>query len=122
MRGVQKRRPSLFDLVDKMKTITAPTLIMTGDEDWPCLEPGILMKKNIPTAALVVMANAATTSIWRSRRCSICTCPICSRPRTPARGRRATRARWRAAFSGVEQTLGRVIAAVDQKVGAGHEA
>jgi pimeloyl-ACP methyl ester carboxylesterase/NAD(P)-dependent dehydrogenase (short-subunit alcohol dehydrogenase family) len=57
MRGVQKRRPSLFDLVDKMKTITVPTLIMTGDEDWPCLEPGILMKKNIPTASLVVMGN-----------------------------------------------------------------
>ena len=58
MRGVQKRRPSLFDLVDKMKTMSVPTLIMTGDEDWPCLEPGILMKKNIPTAALVVMANS----------------------------------------------------------------
>ncbi len=57
MRGVQKRRPSLFELVDKMKTITAPTLIMTGDEDWPCLEPGMLMKKNIATAALVVMAK-----------------------------------------------------------------
>jgi pimeloyl-ACP methyl ester carboxylesterase len=57
-RGVQKRRPSLFELVDKMKTIAAPTLIMTGDEDWPCLEPGILMKRTIPTAALVVMANA----------------------------------------------------------------
>src|SRR5438105_15515179 len=28
MRGVQKRRPSLFDLVDRMKTITVPTLIM----------------------------------------------------------------------------------------------
>src|ERR1043166_2232913 len=58
MRGVQKRRPSLFDLVEKMKTITVPTLVMTGDEDWPCLEPGILMKKNIPTAALVVMGNS----------------------------------------------------------------
>ena len=57
IRGVQKRRPSLFDLVDRMKTITAPTLIMTGDEDWPCLEPGILMKRNITTAALVVMPN-----------------------------------------------------------------
>jgi pimeloyl-ACP methyl ester carboxylesterase len=61
MRGVQKRRPSLFDLVDKMKTITVPTLIMTGDEDWPCIEPGILMKKNIPTAGLVVMPNAGHT-------------------------------------------------------------
>ena len=58
MRGVQAKRPSLFELVDKMKAITAPTLIMTGDEDWPCLEPGILMKKNIPTASLVVMGNS----------------------------------------------------------------
>jgi pimeloyl-ACP methyl ester carboxylesterase len=61
MRGVQKRRPSLFDLVDRMKTITAPTLIMTGDEDWPCLEPALLMKQSIPTAALVVMPNAGHT-------------------------------------------------------------
>jgi pimeloyl-ACP methyl ester carboxylesterase len=61
MRGVQKRRPSLFDLVDKMKGITAPTLIMTGDEDWPCLEPALLMKRTIPTAALVVMPNAGHT-------------------------------------------------------------
>jgi pimeloyl-ACP methyl ester carboxylesterase len=58
MRGVQKRRPSLYELIDKMKTITVPTLIMTGDEDWPCIEPGIMMKKNIATAALVVMPNA----------------------------------------------------------------
>ena len=58
LRGVQARRPSLYDLVDKMKTITAPALVMTGDEDWPCLEPGILMKQTIPTAALLVMPNA----------------------------------------------------------------
>jgi pimeloyl-ACP methyl ester carboxylesterase len=61
MRGVQKRRPSLFDLVDKMKAINVPTLIMTGDEDWPCLEPGFLMKRTIPTAALIVMPNAGHT-------------------------------------------------------------
>jgi pimeloyl-ACP methyl ester carboxylesterase len=61
MRGVQKRRPSLFDLVEQMKTITAPTLVMTGDEDWPCLEPAILMKRTIPTAGLVVLPNAGHT-------------------------------------------------------------
>jgi pimeloyl-ACP methyl ester carboxylesterase len=61
MRGVQARRPSLFDLIAKMQTITAPTLIMTGDEDWPCLEPALLMKRTIPTAALVVMPNAGHT-------------------------------------------------------------
>jgi pimeloyl-ACP methyl ester carboxylesterase len=57
-RGVQKRRPSLFELVDRMKSITAPTLIMTGDEDWPCLEPGILMKRAIASGALVVFPNS----------------------------------------------------------------
>ena len=61
MRGVQKRRPSLFDLVDRMRTITAPMLVMTGDEDWPCLEPALLMKRTIASAALVVMPNTGHT-------------------------------------------------------------
>lgn len=61
MRGVQARRPSLFDLVDNMKQLTVPALIMTGDEDWPCLEPALLMKRTIPSAALVVMPNAGHT-------------------------------------------------------------
>lgn len=61
MRGVQARRPSLFDLVEQMKSIIAPTLVMTGDEDWPCLEPALLMKRTIPTASLVVMPNAGHT-------------------------------------------------------------
>jgi pimeloyl-ACP methyl ester carboxylesterase len=55
--GVQKERPSLYALVEEMKRITVPTLIITGDEDWPCLMPGILMKQNIPSAALAVMPN-----------------------------------------------------------------
>jgi pimeloyl-ACP methyl ester carboxylesterase len=57
MRGVQSRRPSLFDLTGEMQKITAPTLIITGDEDWACLQPSILMKKHIATAALAVMPN-----------------------------------------------------------------
>ena len=55
--GCQRERPSLYDLVDKMKALTVPTLILTGDEDFPCLSPGILMKRSIPTAALSVMPN-----------------------------------------------------------------
>ena len=55
--GVQKERPSLYTLVEEMKRITVPTLIITGDEDWPCLMPGILMKQSIPSAALAVMPN-----------------------------------------------------------------
>jgi pimeloyl-ACP methyl ester carboxylesterase len=56
--GVQKERPSLYELVDEMKKLTIPTLVIMGDEDWPCLLPGILMKQNIPTAALSVIPNS----------------------------------------------------------------
>lgn len=56
--GVQKERPSLYTLVEEMRGITVPTLIITGDEDWPCLLPGVLMKQTIPSSALVVMPNA----------------------------------------------------------------
>jgi pimeloyl-ACP methyl ester carboxylesterase len=56
--GVQKERPSLYTLVEDMKRITIPTLVITGDEDWPCLLPGILMKQSIPTAALAVIPNS----------------------------------------------------------------
>jgi pimeloyl-ACP methyl ester carboxylesterase len=57
MRGIQKRRPSVLDLTGEMGRITAPTLVMTGDEDWPCIEPSIAMKRHIPTSALAVMPN-----------------------------------------------------------------
>ena len=59
--GVQRERPSLYDLVDDMKKLTVPTLVLTGDEDWPCLQPALLMKQNIPSAALSVMPNCGHT-------------------------------------------------------------
>ena len=59
--GVQGERPSLYDLVDEMRKLTVPTLVLTGDEDWPCLQPAMLMKQNIPTAALSVMPNCGHT-------------------------------------------------------------
>jgi pimeloyl-ACP methyl ester carboxylesterase len=59
--GVQGQRPSLYDLLDKMRALTIPTLILTGDEDWPCLAPSVLMKREIPSAALAVMPNCGHT-------------------------------------------------------------
>lgn len=61
MRGVQKRRPSVPQLEEEMKRLTVPTLLMTGDEDEPCLEPSIFMKRTIPAAALVVMPKRGHT-------------------------------------------------------------
>ncbi len=55
LRGVQKLRPSLFDLVDQMKQLTVPTLVIAGDEDDPCIEGSLLMKRAIPSAALAIL-------------------------------------------------------------------
>lgn len=53
--GVQRERPSLYDLAESLRQLTVPTLIVNGDEDWPCLQPGLMLKRTIPSAALVVL-------------------------------------------------------------------
>jgi pimeloyl-ACP methyl ester carboxylesterase len=55
--GVQRERPSLWALTEQMRALSVPTLILNGDEDWPCLLPGILMKETIPGAAMAIMPN-----------------------------------------------------------------
>ena len=59
--GCQGQRPSLYDLIDKMRALTVPTLVLTGDEDWPCLSPALLLKREIPSAALAVMPTCGHT-------------------------------------------------------------
>lgn len=61
LRGVQKDRPNLYDLEDDLKALTVPTLIMDGDEDEPCLAPGIFLKRAIPSAALCVLPRTGHT-------------------------------------------------------------
>ncbi|HYZ31442.1 MAG TPA: alpha/beta hydrolase [Crenalkalicoccus sp.] len=55
MRGVQRERPSLFDLEAGFRAMTVPTLIVCGDEDDPTLEPGLFLKRSIATSALLVL-------------------------------------------------------------------
>ncbi len=61
LEGVQLSRPSVLTLGDRMAKLRVPTLIVTGDEDDPCLEPGIFMKRRIPSAGLVVMPESGHT-------------------------------------------------------------
>jgi pimeloyl-ACP methyl ester carboxylesterase len=56
--GVQCRRPSIYDLVEPMKKMSVPTLLMLGDEEEPALEVNVLMKRCIPTAALAVFPKS----------------------------------------------------------------
>ena len=58
MLGYQARRPSLYDLRTEMAGITAPTMVVAGDEDDATLEPGLLMKRTIPRAGLVVLPRS----------------------------------------------------------------
>ena len=61
MRGVQKLRPSLWDLEEGLRALTVPTLIVNGDEDDWCLEPGVFLKRTVPTAGLWVVPKTGHT-------------------------------------------------------------
>lgn len=61
MRGVQARRPSFWDLEDGLKACDLPTLIMVGDEDDHCLQPGIFLKKTMPASGLLVLPKTGHT-------------------------------------------------------------
>jgi pimeloyl-ACP methyl ester carboxylesterase len=62
MRGVQRERPSLYDLTDELRALEVPTLLMVGDEDAGCLETNLMLKRTIPSAGLVVLPRTGHTS------------------------------------------------------------
>jgi pimeloyl-ACP methyl ester carboxylesterase len=59
--GVQRERPSLYNLKNELSQYSVPALIVNGDEDWPCLAPGLMLKQVIPTAGLVIYPNCGHT-------------------------------------------------------------
>ena len=61
MRGVQARRPSLYDLEAAFAQMTVPTLVMVGDEDDHCLQPGLFLKRTIPACGLAVLPKTGHT-------------------------------------------------------------
>lgn len=61
MRGVQARRPSFYDLEEGLRAMQVPTLVIVGDEDDHCLQPGIFLKKVIPACGLAVLPKTGHT-------------------------------------------------------------
>jgi pimeloyl-ACP methyl ester carboxylesterase len=55
---VQRERPSIFALEDKLAACRVLMLVVTGDEDWPCLLPNVFIKRTCPSAALLVILNS----------------------------------------------------------------
>ena len=54
-RGVQLQRPTIDRLIPRLNELQVPTLIMVGDEDDPCIEPAIMLKRAIPRSGLAVL-------------------------------------------------------------------
>ncbi len=61
LRGIQGGRPSIFELEAKLRTLDVPVLLMVGDEDDPCLEPSVFMKRCIPRSGLAVFPRTGHT-------------------------------------------------------------
>jgi pimeloyl-ACP methyl ester carboxylesterase len=61
MQGVQARRPSFWDLEAELRVMPVPTLVIVGDEDDHCLQPGIFLKKTIPACGLAVFPKTGHT-------------------------------------------------------------
>ena len=59
MRGCQLRRPTVYELGERMRRMSLPTLIITGDDDEPCLEPSLFMKRTIPHARLWIVPRTS---------------------------------------------------------------
>jgi len=55
LRGILAPRPSLWHIEDRLRRLSVPTLLVTGDEDVPCLEPNLFLKRTLPDAALCVL-------------------------------------------------------------------
>lgn len=55
LKGFQGRRPSIFALQNELKILDVPLLVIYGDEDEPCIEPSIFIKRNAPRCGLVVL-------------------------------------------------------------------
>lgn len=57
-RGYVMARPTVYALEEKFRALQVPTLIMIGDEDEPCVDPAVFMKRTIPRSGLVVFPQS----------------------------------------------------------------
>lgn len=56
LRGVQMRRPSIFELGGRLAKMTVPTHVIVGDEDESSIGPGLYVKRVCAAARLSVVA------------------------------------------------------------------
>ena len=60
MENYQGKRPSLYDFDEEWKKLDVPTLIISGDEDDPCLQASLYFKRVLPNAGVAILPKTAT--------------------------------------------------------------
>jgi len=58
MLNLQLKRPTLYEMEASLKKFSPPLLVIVGDEDEPCLEGSLLLKRIAPTAGLLVIPRS----------------------------------------------------------------
>ena len=61
MLNLQLKRPTLWDMEKRLRDFTVPLLVIVGDEDFPCLDGSLFLKRVVPTAGLLVIPCAGHT-------------------------------------------------------------
>lgn len=61
MLNLQLKRPTLWDMEARLKAFAPPLLVLVGDEDFPCLDGSLFLKRTVPTAGLLVLPRAGHT-------------------------------------------------------------
>jgi proline iminopeptidase len=58
MRGFQGGRPSIYTMTDAIRAAATPALIICGDEDDPCVQPSLFLKRHLPAAGLAMFPKS----------------------------------------------------------------
>nr|WP_256570622.1 alpha/beta hydrolase [Bradyrhizobium sp. CCGUVB1N3] len=61
MRNIQAKRPTLWDMKEALERLEVPLLVIVGDEDHPCLDGSLFLKRVVPTAGLLVIPRSGHT-------------------------------------------------------------
>jgi pimeloyl-ACP methyl ester carboxylesterase len=58
MQGVMLRRPTIFSLESRLRGLNVPTLVAIGDEDEPCVDVAVFLKRTLPSVGLLVLPQS----------------------------------------------------------------
>jgi pimeloyl-ACP methyl ester carboxylesterase len=58
MFNLQLKRPTLWEMEDVLRRFSVPLLVVVGDEDEPCIDGSVFLKRIVPTAGLLVIPRS----------------------------------------------------------------